>query len=57
MSITPRDQFEVKYIDRCMNDVPYRDAKDFIEERRQGDTYSDDHIADCWEDELLGVPW
>lgn len=57
MSITPRDFFECVYISRCMDDIAYRDAKAFMEERRVDFTYSDDLIAKAWEDWLNGVPW
>jgi hypothetical protein len=57
MTISEQDQFEVKYIARCMGDVPYKDAKEFMEERRLDYTYSDDHIAECWSLELAGEPW
>jgi hypothetical protein len=57
MSITPRDLFEAKYAKEFLPFDSYREAKAMLEENRQGDTYSDSHVAKKWEDELLGVPW
>jgi len=57
MSITPRDQLEIMYISDRINDVPFRDAKAFVEERRDGVIYSDEDIQHCWERELMGVEW
>jgi hypothetical protein len=55
-----REQFEEAYAYRHMplsfmhNQF---DAVDAVKQQRDGDTYSDQHIADCWNDEQAGRSW
>jgi hypothetical protein len=55
-----REQFEEAYAYRHMplsfmhNQY---DAVDAVKQQREGDTYSDKHIARCWNDEQSGRSW
>jgi hypothetical protein len=57
MALSQREQFEWEYIRRSMPDIAVEAAKRFMEEHRDGNTYSDDDIAEAWADEKLGIPW
>jgi hypothetical protein len=57
MALSQREQFEWEYIRRSMSDITVESAKKFMEERRDGNTYSDDDIAEAWADEKLGLDW
>lgn len=43
-----RDKFECEYVRRHMANEPYLQSKLDIENLRNGDTYDDEHLRDCW---------
>ena len=55
-----REQFEEAYAYRHMP-LSFMhnkyDAVDAVKQQREGDTYSDQHIAMCWNDEQAGRCW
>lgn len=57
MSITPRDFFEVEYVKKYHAQDNYRQAKEMLEQNRDGDTYTDCMIALAWEKQLMGLDW
>jgi hypothetical protein len=57
MSITPRDFWEVDYVREYHPQDSYKEAKEMIEQNREGDTYTDCMIALAWEKHLMGLEW
>ena len=57
MSITPRDYFEADYARKYMSADPYNQAKQSLEENREGETYADELLANAWERHLMGLDW
>jgi hypothetical protein len=57
MSITPRDFFEVEYVKKYHPQDNYKEAKEMIEQNRDGYTYTDCMIALAWEKQLMGLDW
>ena len=53
----PRDMFECEYIARCIPDVPYQDAKAFLEERRTETGYDDEHANSAFQNWINGRGW
>ena len=57
MSITPRDFWEMEYVEKYHPQDNYREAKEMMEQNRDGDTYTDCMIALAWEKQLMGLDW
>jgi len=55
-----REEFEKLYAYRYMRNSfmhNQADAVDAVAQKRDGDTYSDEHMAECWNDQKAGREW
>ncbi len=57
MSITPRDFWEMEYAQKYHPQDNYREAKEMLEQNRDGYTYTDCMIALAYEKHLMGLDW
>jgi len=57
MSITPRDIWEMQYAKKYHQQDSYREAKESLEQNRDGDTYREENLASAWEKHLMGLEW
>lgn len=54
---TPRDFWEMEYAQKYHPKDNYREAKEMLEQNRDGDTYTDCMIALAYEKHLMGLDW
>jgi len=55
--LNPRDVFECEYIARHMPDDVYREAKQSLEDNRNGLTYDDEGVERAFNKWIMGEPW